>query len=663
MDTVSNHLRWLMIPLLLLVFAVSARWLNADPVWADEFFSIRDAAGSLERPLPPWEVWHDLGVRNPWHVPGFFLLLNGWGRAVGWTPFALRALSLLVGLLAVAFTYRLGRDFISAKAGLFAAVVLGSSAFFIYYLHELRMYTLFALFTVLTLWAYLTLVHRSGGRSVKDIASGRGVQDAGSGRGIPQGDFALPRPYVWGIYAALLGGAVGLLYTHYFAALPLVAIGVYHALYGLVIWRKQQAESVRGWLAVSGTLLLAGLLFLPWLSVLLEGLSRAAAAEELHARALDAGEAVSKLLFLFGNGSPLLLVLAGIGIVLALRGQGVRRLLFFTVAVIAAGLVANGVLQLMHGGRLRYLMSALPLLALLAGAGLARWRRVGWLLLAAWLIGGINAVGQPDFVDIDGGATRYPSQQVAAAIRADAWASDLVVNFTQNFPGYFPGAGEIDFGTLPVSYAFIGGDESLFVRHMVIDDNPLDEPTLDALWTHDRLWVASVPENLPAAYDTFAATLRESYQFCRAAAAPAMQVELYARSPVCCLNDESAALLRFGEGITLNGVDVPASAAGVLPVSLLWTVTGGVAPHAYSVSLQILDTAGAKVAQADYGLAAQLHTCQRAEVDISALPPGTYTVHATVYAWETGERLPGVVIASGATGDLLPVGGFEIRVE
>src|SRR5690606_14646235 len=97
-------------------------------------------------------------------------------------------------------------------------------------------------------------------------------------------------------WLALLVGTLGHLYIHYFAALPLAALMLYHLLF---------VPKNRRWWAVVLTLGLAGLLFLPWLRNLMIGLELAADSEQLHEIALSPGAALERLLMLFGNGSAI----------------------------------------------------------------------------------------------------------------------------------------------------------------------------------------------------------------------------------------------------------------------------------------------------------------------------------------------------------------------
>jgi len=120
---------WL-VPLLLLTTWLGARWLNADAIWHDEYWSLFNAGGAQYGPLTPAQIWERISLYDAPQAPGYYLLLGGWGSLVGWSAFADRALSLLFGVLAVAWAYRLGRDLVSARVGLYAGAVLGTSAFF-----------------------------------------------------------------------------------------------------------------------------------------------------------------------------------------------------------------------------------------------------------------------------------------------------------------------------------------------------------------------------------------------------------------------------------------------------------------------------------------------------------------------------------------------------
>ena len=323
----SEHHTWLwLIPALLLVTALSAHNLN-DLLWVDEVFSIGNIGGYQGTPYNPAQVWESLSQNSPQHVPGYFFLLSGWAALVGWTPFALRAFSLFCGLLAMAWTYRLGVDWAGQRVGLYAALVLGIGAFFIHFMHELRMYSLLAFLTVFTIWIYWRVITKIGP----------------------------VRRWEW---LTLFGGALALLYSQLFGAVPLGTIGLYH----LLFVRKD-----RRWLIVVILLGIVGASLLPWMGVLLQGVKNIGLAE-IPLEPLAIGEA---LFHLFSNGSPVLFVGLALAGLLAWRQRGAREIWFFVIVTLALTLIANEVRPMISTGRTRYLIHLWPLLALLVGLGLS----------------------------------------------------------------------------------------------------------------------------------------------------------------------------------------------------------------------------------------------------------------------------------------------------
>ena len=266
--------------------------------------------------------------------PGYFLLLNLWGRAVSWEPAALRVLSLLVGALGVCMTYRLGRDLFGKRMGLASAALLGTSSMVVYYMHELRMYAAVPFLTALMLWAYFRVVNSSEKQGV-------------------------------GVWLALLAGAAGLLYTHYFAGIAVIALGGYHLLF---------APKTRRWWQVTGLLIVAGLLFLPWgIAVLTAGGGGTTGESENALRVLDA---IYRIGMNFANGNFLAFALVCVFALMA-RSSNARRVIILTLLLLLLYIVANVALQVLHGGRLRYVLALWTPLALVSAIGLrqlSRWR-------------------------------------------------------------------------------------------------------------------------------------------------------------------------------------------------------------------------------------------------------------------------------------------------
>lgn len=619
---------WVMTGVLLFAFWLGARDLNTNPIWGDERNSLRDAGGLFFGPLSPVEIWERVHTGNPWHTPGYFLVLSGWGALTGWTVPMLRLLSLLFGLLALAWTYRLGRDRVSAAVGVIGAAVLGTTMLFIYYAIQIRMYSLMTALSAFTCWLYLRLVD----------------------------DRHTPTRLEW---AGLLAGAIGLLYTQYFAALLLGMIGLYH----LLFVRKD-----RRWWQVTGVFVVAGVSFLPWLNGLVEGLERnAAPGDFLYRRAMDAGEAVVRFADLFSNRLPLLLVvsllLALVGTVLlaAKRRRGALQLWFATITLTGIVLLVNEFVEVMAPNRLRYLSGVFPLLALLVGVGLAwLWRAsilgrvVSLLLLVGWLLGGawahIDRVGS---MENDGFRYMFPVQTVAARLTGLLQPGDIVVT-------YIPDADPLlNHHYRGVASFYFGSELNYALRRSSMGEPQADQVRFTSASARLRVWLAHQPPE-PANLAAFTEALDGEFDLCRRAVdTDDLKIDLYTALPQCCLSERAEPLVRYPDDIVLMGLEtLPITAEGRLPVVMTWDMTADSPYFRYSTALHVLDRDGALVAQADRGLELPPLTCRQTDIDISSLPPGTYTLHLIVYNWETGARLPGT--RGDETADSLPMGQFTV---
>lgn len=152
----TAHKPWVwLIPLLLLTTWLGLRSLNADLLFVDEYWSVYKSGGAPYGPAAPAEVLRRITEVDPGGMGAlYYFSLGAWESLIGATaqtvPFIARLYSLLVGLLAIACTFRVGKLlFPGTRIGVYAACVMGTSAFFIDYLHEARAYTQFALFTML----------------------------------------------------------------------------------------------------------------------------------------------------------------------------------------------------------------------------------------------------------------------------------------------------------------------------------------------------------------------------------------------------------------------------------------------------------------------------------------------------------------------------------
>ncbi|MCX8067114.1 MAG: glycosyltransferase family 39 protein [Anaerolineae bacterium] len=147
----SARVRVLLLLILLLAAGLRFYRLDAQSFWNDEGNAVRAA----ERPIPLVIA----AARGDIHPPGYYLLLHFWRIPTGDSEFAVRALSVYIGLLAVALTGRLGRRMFGAEVGLVAALLAALSPLAVYYSQEARMYGLLGLIAVAStdlLWSFLS---------------------------------------------------------------------------------------------------------------------------------------------------------------------------------------------------------------------------------------------------------------------------------------------------------------------------------------------------------------------------------------------------------------------------------------------------------------------------------------------------------------------------
>lgn len=79
------------------------------------------------------------------HPPGWLVILWVWGKLFGFTETAARMPSVIFGTLTIFIVYLIGKNLISKKLGIVAALLLSINPLHIYYSQEARMYALAAL--------------------------------------------------------------------------------------------------------------------------------------------------------------------------------------------------------------------------------------------------------------------------------------------------------------------------------------------------------------------------------------------------------------------------------------------------------------------------------------------------------------------------------------
>ncbi len=372
--------------LLVVSFGVFLRLYTPGPLWLDE--AISTSISSL-----PIREFHE-APRRDGGAPLAALLLWGWERLFGDSPFAVRSLAGLIGIAALPVAALAGHRLAGRAGAVAGLLLLASSPFAIYQSTQARMYSLTVF---LVLCGFLVLDDYLRAPSAR--------------RGVP---------------VAVLSAALAL--THYWAFF-LLAVTASSLLIRARRMKRRADLSAVGWMAAGG------LLFLPWLPTFIYQLRFTGTPWGLP-------EPVSTVLLSVGDAgvssttSPLLsvglLLLATVGVLalpgaraglrLDLRGRRPgRALAIVTVATLlfaAAVSTATG-----QAFTERYTAVVFPLLILLAALGVARLpAKARTPVLVAAVLAGLSAAA-PNLVDHD----RTQAGVIADALRTEAQPGDVVL--------------------------------------------------------------------------------------------------------------------------------------------------------------------------------------------------------------------------------------------
>ena len=616
----------LLILLLLLVTVMAAQGLNADLIWYDELTSISHAGG-MTGPFSPIEVMESVRQHSPKHTPLFFELLAGWGALVGWHHAALRCLPLYFGVIALAWVYRLGADFIDRWTGLWAAAFLGFNVFWLDYLHEIRMYSLQFMLVVALAWHYFFLM-RSDRRAR------------------------------WFHWAGLTISAAGLMYTQPFSIFFLLALGSYHLLF---------ARRSKAWLGVALAMFVAGALYLPWLPVTLHGLS---AKFDTAYDAITLEQAADIFVRLLSNGNWLVLLVTLLAALYRARQSELRRRIFpfawLTVVVLLLLLSANEAVGLIPLRRSRYFFVSWAMCMLVIGCGLA-WFKPRWiaaLILAAYLASGFALRRADDYLEYQGTVgivhAYPPLAQYVDALQGKTRAQDFVVGFTRT--DFVNARGKRGKSTADYYMETLLGIDGTFVpagldREALAAELPQrldDQPFL--LFTYNPM---SPPANLAPVADY----LRRSYQACDIVIdKPELFAQRYVDRALDC--GRSYQPIHYENGITI--VEKFAELRGdegIARVVTGWEVADDALLEAYNVSIQIISADWRNVAQApDRHLYNDVLKWYEVELPTADLGPGAYRVVVIVYdRYRPSAKVTGIDQGTGEVGTILPIMEFTVE--
>ena len=615
----SHSWLWALLPLLLAA-ALAIPLLDIDAFNGDEPASLFSAGILASGPRSLADVWEYLVESDPRNPPGWPVLLFVWGRIVGWSEVAIRSLSLFAGLLTLAWVYRTGRDMFSPGAGLVAALLLGTSVFLLAYMANARAYALVALFATACLWYYWRVALHSR-------PAGRGGQ------------------------AGLLLGSTGLLWTHYFGALLLPILGLFHLLFVPKNRRWWRPVLLFGIVALSATLQIP---FLPG------GLAYTAS-ENLGEWLLTAPSLLSEVIRFMSNGlvtlppslSEFMLVfLPPVLVIFALRRQrtgdrisAIWLLLFTSVTLLAIVIAINEVAWVIVSNRIRYLMPLWPLTALLAGAGLRqvaqRQRQVVIGLMALWLILGVHLSTGSDFRLKLGYFIPSEIHRVYRALGELVPETDLLMidksALWTDSRSLYSNLLDQNFNALPVEGEFLL--ENIRETYTAYPFIWLLYPSRDGALIKD-LTVVEGLAHCELVLDEWGFTL-----------------ERLARSEARCASDDRRLEFENNVRLTWSGFNLRDK---ILRFEAGLTSADDYFLAGYTLAVHVIDPrSGERVAQGDTGVGPGAIATIGSEIDISALPPGDYELRVALYNWKTGERLPARDLVTDEVSDMHALHHFQ----
>ena len=585
--------------------------LKGAPIGNDEVNTLaRIHHLSQDEPYTLAETLHNLATFSPDHGPLYFLLMNLWQRVAGADLFVMRLPSTFFALLALALVYRVAALGGRPRGGLSAVVLLAFMAFFVHYAHIARMYTLLALMAGAVIWAYWRASHR-------------------------------PPAAHRGSWLLLFVSSALITFIHYAGAFLLAAIGLYHLLF---------ARGRPRWWRITALMCLAGLSFIFWLPVAIDGMASSSVLSQTRLSVLAALGAGSSV---FANGIALLPLLAA-ALVLRYRARlnpAQRFVLLVLIIASALLLAANAFTPILVEKRLRYLtILALPAsLALAFAAELLPARR--WLrpaLCCLWIAASFAFANSAAFdVYTNRRALREDQlvhyQAFHYDLRGTPASQQLIMSFHESAPAVWK--------SLEYYRAIL--DDWAGIAHVTYDERgeALLQSSIPPTMTlesiasdFDAVWAIHNPAQTDLqAMDVYRAWFLEHYKPCaRLIDQPHNRIELYVKRAIPCdlLAPANPLAIRYDNGMQLANLIVEERPDAL--VAHFWWAE--ILPGDYSISLQLFDQQGERALNQDALIIRAPYAS--AALDFATLPPGDYALKLIVYAFDTGASQPGLLTES-----------------
>ncbi len=615
-----------MVMIMLLGFALGAAQLNADILWVDEMASV-SAMGAEDPPSSIPHIVKSVVSRDPNSLLLYYIIGAGWAHLVGWLQVPLRYLSLLFGLLSIAWLYRLSADMLNRRTACLAAFLFATNAFIIIYFHEMRNYTLWIFLSVAHAWHYWRLM--AGGKA--GIAS-------------------------WIIFA---GTASALLYTHPFSVFIILGLGVHHLL--LAVRSRRWFGVVVAWGA--------GLLtFLPYISVLAASFSRDTNSVLIRSKAVASSELVTILANVFANGEELLwvlLIIAGGWTLWRQRSPAVLRLVLLVAVMMLSLFLFHERYHFVSTTRLRYFLVALTFALVLFAhflMSVPRWQIVVPLFALVWLAGGYHIYQQSEKWEYAGHHSLLlphpPFHRFADALQGIAHPQDAILSFIE-YPLWNNGL-RYGFSTVEYYSQAVLGIHGAFI-YTELAGSELHEEFDRRVGNHPYLLFTYEPSNLPSNFSEVNTLLEQDYAPCEILVdTQKVYVQRYAFHTLAC--DREYHEIHYDNGIKI--IDASADydeEAKTVRVLTGWEVADDAQLEHYNVSVQIIGPDWQSVRQApDRHLYDNILTWYAVELSTEDLPAGDYNAMVILYDRYTIKKVPGVDMTTGQASDIFSVLIFTV---
>jgi len=615
-----------MAPVLLLGFALGAAQMNVDILWVDEMASVT-AMGAEAPPYSIEKIVAEIVQHQPDLVPLYYVIGAGWAQLVGWSQAPLRYMSLLFGVLSIACLYRFAADLFDRRSAWLAAALFASNAIIIIYFHELRNYSLWLLLSIVHLRQYWRLV--SGAKA-----------DA----------------VTWTSFIATTGA---LLYTHPFSPFVLFGIGLHHLLLA--------AKNGRWW-RVAFAWGAGVLIFVPFIPLVLSGISEATNSRSVMEESLSSLELIPMLAHVLTNGVDLLwlglLVAAGWALWRQRSPAFLRLGLIFATVTISL-LVFHALDPFVSTRRLRYFLVALtfaiPLVAQVLNL-LPHRRILVPLFLLLWLLGFISIYQQGEHWKYAGHHSLLPAHpplhRFADALQGKTRSYEALLGFTQS--SFLNSGLRFGFSTVQYYSETVLGVHGAFIW-TGLQGNELREEFSRRVGDYPYVTFVYQANDSPANFNEVRTLLEEAYSPCGIVVdSEGIFARRYTYHTLECGRQLRSVEYDNGIRVIDRFADYDRQKQSIR-VLTGWEVADEAQLDEYNVSIQIISTDWHSVVQApDRHLYDEILPWYAVELSTADLPAGDYQVMVILYDRDTVKKAAGVDSASGLSSDLHSVFSFSV---